>query len=354
MMKRILALILCGVLLLACSHETDGAGEKDSSELPEKKIIWMALNDSGHILNAIAENQGYFEDEGITVRYIHVSTDADAFEGLWGGTIDILSNSGTNLPLQHLSEGLDITIFAGYLLSGCLPIIGRVDAKWNGIDDLIGKTMACEPNMYAVTGPLLDKGYDPVNDIKWYNPEDQMDRIQAVVNGEADYALVGTPFNYEVLRNPNVKIMTYANDILPDYSCCRALALSSWVKENPNTLKALLRAWIRAMEYYQTHHDETVAYTVKMTGQSEEYVRAYLDNPRFNLNTGPMKSSVVRAWDYMDRLGLLSPEAKKIDINEHVNTTLYKEALDECQKLYGEGNPSFYEKLQVQFAENNQ
>ena len=129
--------------------------------------------------------QCYLEDEGIKVEYVHVETDAEVFEGIKNGTIDVASNSGTNLPLQQIADGQDLTIFGGYLLTGCMPIFAKVDTKWDGIEDLAGKTMACEPNMYAVSGPLLDKGYDPLKDVKWYNPEDQNDRIKAVKEGKA-------------------------------------------------------------------------------------------------------------------------------------------------------------------------
>ena len=234
-----------------------------------------------------------------------------------------------------------------------MPIFARVETKWNGIQDLIGKTMACEPNMYAITGPLLDMGYDPLNQVNWYETVDQMDRITAVKNGDADYGLVGTGLNYEVISDPELKIVCYAADILPEYSCCRVEALTSWINENPNTVKALLRAWIRAMDYYYTHHEETVALTVKQTGISEEAVRAYLDNPRFDLNTGPMKTAIERAWKYMFRLGLLDDYAKSINIDDHINTELYKSALDKCLKLYGDDSPAFYEKLQSQYTKNN-
>lgn len=338
-------MILCGC--------TPADNQPEEDETPEKTVIRLALNNSGHILNSIAESQGYLRDEGITVQYVHVNNDAEVFEGIRNGTIDIASNSGTNLPLQQISSGLDMTIFAGYLLTGCMPIFARVETKWNGIQDLIGKTMACEPNMYAITGPLLDMGYDPLNQVNWYETVDQMDRITAVKNGDADYGLVGTGLNYEVISDPELKIVCYAADILPEYSCCRVEALTSWINENPNTVKALLRAWIRAMDYYYTHHEETVALTVKQTGISEEAVRAYLDNPRFDLNTGPMKTAIERAWKYMFRLGLLDDYAKSINIDDHINTELYKSALDKCLQLYGDDNPSFYEKLQSQYARNN-
>ena len=350
-MKKTLILLIVSLMILCGCTPADNQPEED--ETPEKTVIRLALNNSGHILNSIAESQGYLRDEGITVQYVHVNNDAEVFEGIRNGTIDIASNSGTNLPLQQISSGLDMTIFAGYLLTGCMPIFARVETKWNGIQDLIGKTMACEPNMYAITGPLLDMGYDPLNQVNLYETVDQMDRITAVKNGDADYGLVGTGLNYEVISDPELKIVCYAADILPEYSCCRVEALTSWINENPNTVKALLRAWIRAMDYYYTHHEETVALTVKQTGISEEAVRAYLDNPRFDLNTGPMKTAIERAWKYMFRLGLLDDYAKSINIDDHINTELYKSALDKCLQLYGDDNPSFYEKLQSQYARNN-
>lgn len=353
-MKKCLAIIIiCIFLLEGCAFSPGRQNGDEGQDAPETTVIRLALNDSGHIFNSIAFAQGFLAQEGITVEYVHVDTDAEVFEGLKNGTIDIASNSGTNLPLQEISSGLDLTIFAGYLIAGCMPIFSRVETPYSGIGDFIGSTMACEPNVYAITGPLLDMGYDPLREISWYDPEDQRDRIEAVRNGDADFALVGTALNYEVLSDPELKIVTYADDILPNYSCCRVEALTSWVNENPNTVKALLRAWIRAMEYYDTHHDETVVFTVQQTGMPEEVVRAYLDNPRFKLNIDPMKSAVLRAWDYMDRLGLLDNDAKKIDINDHINTYLYKQALDECQERYGSDNPAFYEKLQAQYARNN-
>ena len=340
----------------SAGNVTEPDREEDAVQadaLPEKKVIRLAYPAGAHVFNAIAQQQGYLAEEGIEVEYVPVRTDAEVFRGIKAGTIDVASNSGTNLPLQMISEGMDLTIFGGYLLTGCMPIIAKPDMPWNGIEDLIGKKVAFEPNVYAVTGPLLDKGYDPVHDITWLEFEDQKDRIKAVESGEADYALVGTDLNYEVNQNPNIKVLTYASDILPDFSCCRVEAPTKWVQENPNTVKALLRAWIRAMAYYDTHHDEIVSLMMDVTGRDEAFLRAYLDNPRCDLNVDPMRNSVRRAWQYMDRLGLLSKEAKQINIDDHINTALYEEALDECQKKYGNENLKFYEKLQSQFARNN-
>ena len=192
--RRIKAVLAC-TLLTACSS----AGPEDASvpgSVPETTVVRQALGGNGHIFTSIAQEQGYFADEGITVEFVPLANDTEVFEALRDGRIDIASNSGTNLPLQYISEGLDLTIFGGYMLTGCMPVFGRADAEWNGIEDLVGKTVACEPNLFALTGPLLDLGYDPLNDITWLNTADQEYRIRAVESGEADFGLV-SPVRYQ-------------------------------------------------------------------------------------------------------------------------------------------------------------
>ena len=351
------ALLSAALLLSGCGAQSAEKAAAEADLTPETDVVRLAysveLSSNGHVFNAIAEQQGYLADEGIRVEYVRVENDAEVFEGIADGRIDVASNSGTNLPLQKIADGLDLTVFGGYMLTGCMPVFARVDTEWNGIEDLIGKTVAFEPNLYALTGPLLDLGYDPLNDITWLETDNQVDRIAAVENGEADFGLVGTSLNYDINSNTGIKVCTYASDVLPNYSCCRVEGRTAWVEENPNTVRALLKAWIRAMAYYDSHHDETVAMLADITGQPEEQIRAYIDNPHLDLNIDPMKSSVERAWDYMCRLGLFDEQAQHINIDDHINVSLYKEALDACQKQYGDENPKFYEKMQAQFARYN-
>ena len=213
MKKLMIFLTACLIMLTGCASPNESGGREITPEEPETRIIRLAVYEGGHVFNSIAAEQGYLADEGITVQYVLVNNDAEVFEGIRNGTIDIASNSGTNLPLSQIASGLDLTIFAGYLLTGCMPVFGRADASWNGIQDLIGKTMACEPNLYAISGPLYDLGYDPLHQVNWYETADQHQRIAAVKSGEADFGLVGTALNYEIISDPELKILTFCRRI---------------------------------------------------------------------------------------------------------------------------------------------
>lgn len=366
MKKRLVSVLLCVAMaasMIGCGSSNSESKEKETEkettaqsedEAPETTTIRLAQTPSGQIINAVAEAQGFLADEGITVEYVQCESSADAFTAMSAGKVDVISTAGTYNPLQYIAKGTDITIFGGYMITGCMPIIARKGTKWNGVEDLIGKTVAETPTLYQVTGPLLDMGYDPVNDVKWLNLTNAKDRVEAVRSGEADYAILPTGQMYTVENMDDIEIVSYSSDVLPNYSCCRAEANTEWVEKNPNTVKALLRAWIRAQEYYEDHKEEAISMLAETLGTPDEYVAAYVNNEHLRLSIDPYKKSVEKAWGYIEQLGYFDANATSVNIDDYVNTELYKEALDKCIELYHDDDPDFYDNQLKVFEENDQ
>lgn len=158
-------------------------------------------------------------------------------------------------------------------------------------------------------------------------------------------ALAGSAHIFNATQMDDIDIVSYCSDVTPNYSCCRVEANTKWVNENPNTVKALLRAWLRAQEWYEGHKDESKAIVAKTLETDEDYVAAYMDNEHYRLNLDPFKSSIERAWGYMLKLNLFDEGAEDINIDDHINTELYKAALDECIDKYHDENPDFYDTM---------
>lgn len=341
-----------GLALSGCSSQGESADTKEaeSAASAEPTTIRLGTTNDGHIFNAIATEQGYLEEEGVVVETSVFSSSDDAFQAMFSGKVDVLSNNGTNLPLTHIASGQDLTIYAGYMITGCMPIIAPADTVWNGVEDLLGKTIACSGNEFAVFGPLYDAGHtmDEVTTIVLSN---HADRVEAVKTGKADYAICGTSQNYNISQSPEVDVMCYCSDITPDYSCCRVDSPGAFLEENKEAVTGMLRAWLRAQCWYEENKDETAALVAKQTGSTEEFVRAYMDNEHYRLNLDPYRTSVERAWVWMGDMGLFPEGADKINIDDHINVDLYKAALDECTEKYGKDHPEFYEKMNDIFAE---
>lgn len=345
------------VALAGCSSNSGTESSSTSTTTgttteAEKKTIRLGVTNDGHIYNAIADAQGYLADEGIEVETSIFSTSDDAFQALFSNKIDVISNQGTNLPLTHIAQGQDLTIYAGYMITGCMPIIAPAGTVWNGVEDLVGKTIACSGNEFGVFGPLYDKGYT-MADVTTVVLSNHADRVEAVATGKADYAVCGTSQNYNISQKPEVEVMCYYSDITPNYSCCRVQSRGEWLNDNEEAAEGLLRAWLRAQDWYEANKDAAKEMVVKQTNSSMEFVSAYMDNEHYRLNLDPYKKSVERAWNWMSEMDLFPDGWDKINVDDHINTKIYKAALDANTKKYGSESKEFYDKMNQIFSEND-
>ena len=110
---------------------------------------------------------------------------------------------------------------------------------------------------------------------------------------------------------------------------------------------------IRAQAYYEANKEECVDILAKAINADHDYVAAYMLNDHYKVHADPLAKSVVRAWNILEKTGFLDENAKNIDINDHINTELYKQALDACAAEYGAEDPAFYQAMNEYFAANN-
>ncbi len=374
MKKRFLALMLvCGMTfgLAGCGgaeQESTSKDEKaetaeDAAEgetgKPEQSVVKWNYGTSGNVLVTIANEKGYFEDEGISIEPVEANANADAMTLLATGKVDVVSNAGTSNPLAQIASGVDISVFGGHMIEGCMPVIALPDTQWNGIESFLGEKVAVNPSYFAFTGAVaeLDGVDDPMTAVSWEVYSDYNDALAAVVRGDVKYALMGTGQNLSVQEmqdNGEIKIVSYQSEIMENYSCCRMVAQTNWINENPNTVKAVIRALLRAQSYYEANKEEAVGLHAAAIDATEEYVGAYmLDDEHYFVSVDPLKNGVIRAWGILDSTGFLDENAANNNIEDHINTALYEEALKEAEELYGEEAPEFYENMKAFFEEND-
>ena len=148
------------------------------------------------------------------------------------------------------------------MVEGCMPVVAKAGAQWNGIESFIGKKVAVNPSYFAFTGAVMDLGYDnPLEAVDWEIYSDYNDALAAVIRGDVEYALMGTGQNLavqEMAKNGEIDIVSYQSEIMENYSCCRMESQTQWVNDNPNTVKAIIRALLRAQSYYENNKEEAV------------------------------------------------------------------------------------------------
>ena len=349
-MKKFLSALFIFAVLLSFSSAVM------AKEVPETSTVRWNSGASGNVLLTIAEKKGYFDEVGIKLVEVPATAVMSAMGLLSAGMVDVVSNAGTSNPLQQIAAGVDITIFGGHMMTGAMPIIAKKGVKWNGVKDLVGKKFACNPSYFALTGAVMDAGYEkPLEALEWIVIPSYNDALAAVLKGEVDYALQGTEQNYAIknVNKDTLDIMCYMSDIMPAYSCCRMEAKTEFIKNNPITIKLILKALLRAQSYYETHKEEAVVWHAEKIRAEKEVVEAYMFDEHYRVSADPLLKSIVRAWKILDATGFLSETAKEINILDHVNTEIYETALKEAAEEYGNEAPEFYEKMKKFFEEND-
>ena len=362
MKKRLVSLMLVLVMslgLVACGGTSEDTTEEttETTETTELTQVTWNYGTSGNVLVTIANEKGYFAEEGIEIVPVEATANADAMALLASGKVNVVSNAGTSNPLQQIAQGVDITVFGGHMIEGCMPVIALPDTEWNGIESFVGEKVAVNPSYFAFTGALMEAGVeDPLNEVEWVITSGYDEALVKLQQGEVKYALQGTGQVEAVntlVEQGDVKIVAFHSDIMENYSCCRMVAQTSWVNENPDTVKAVIRALLRAQSYYEANKEEAVTLHAAAIGATESYVGAYmLDDEHYFVSADPLANGVKRAWDILDKTGYLGEDCQ-INIEDHINTALYEEALAEATELYGAEAPEFYEAQAAFFAENN-
>lgn len=348
MKKNLLSLLGCSVALALVVSSTGIAAESAS-----RRIVW-AQGYSGNVLVTIAKEKGYFDEVGVEV--VEIPLDENQLEAVRTGLVDIASNSGTTKPIQMIAAGDDMAIIGGFMLTGCMPVIARSNQKWETPDDFLGSKIADMngKSRYPLYHTLLEGGHDLDKDVIFEDYGSDGEKIQAVLKGEVDYAVIGTSGMYAVLNTDGIKIVTYCSDVTPNYSCCRMVARNSWVKENRETVKLLNEALIRAQCYFESHRNDYVERMAKYLRADTDYVAAYLLNEHYRINPDTVKNIVMDNYNYMVKVGGIEDYNPDIKLEDYVYSDIYKEALLEATEKWGAEDPEFYKEAMNFYKANNE
>lgn len=351
---KLVSLLVVGMLLLTgCSRGSVSKAGTGSQAAPAGKLSvkLAAQATSGQVFQYLAEDKGYLKEEGIDINLVYINNGTDAFSALSSGQVDIISTYGTGGPLIQIANGQEFTIFGGYMIIGATPVFAMPGTKYNSVEDFRGKKIAImrggTPDI-VLKGILYDAGFDLKKDVTFVEMKKNTDVMEAVRSGGADFGSVSTGFELQI-KDAGMNIVMWPDELWPNHSCCRMVAKTSWLKENPEAAQRVLRAYLRAEEIMPSNMDHVVELTVKNLDMSAETAKSFLLSPHIKYETDPYKNSVVKMWEKMQKFGYIVDPT--VNIQDHIDTTNYKAALDYLQAKYP--NSNFYKEKQKAFKEFN-
>ncbi len=229
----------------------------------------------------IAEELGFFKDEGIEIKYIGV---------LKPGTELISVASGDNDVFTGHPPSLAKAVLAGAKLKAVAP--GMVDhpefphvqylvkegSPINSYKDLIGKKVAISGYSECSDGYItwwLRKNNLPTN-VEWVvMPGPQME--QALKQGLVDMTTSHPPFAGQTMRNGGVKRIGISYDIVQ--SPAGGLSIrgfsEKFIKENPQVVKGFVRALYRSRIWINNNQVEAAKIAARLLNMKPEDVSVF-------------------------------------------------------------------------------
>ncbi|MDN5855784.1 MAG: ABC transporter substrate-binding protein [Actinomycetia bacterium] len=264
------AAMLTASLVLANCGGADAEGDDGA--------IRVAHNSNAGVLPVrIADEQGYFEDEGIDVKFTKVENIGTLPPAL-GKSFDIVLTPPTSL-ISAKSQGIDMVAAAGATVDvPDNPTSGVVALKSSGISsfkDLKGKKLGVlteTGTLHTATLFALDKAGVSADDIEIVQVDGpaQADQLNA---GRIDAVETLAPFRAGLLASGDaVDIGDPYLEMAPEIGALLWGASSDWANEHPDEIEGFRKAIAKAITYIGSHEEEALQSLEAYTGLPHDVV----------------------------------------------------------------------------------
>ena len=210
----------------------------------------------------IAEQLGYFKDEGLTVEISDFAGGAKALQALVGGSADVVSGAYEH-TINMQARGQYITAF---VLQGRAPQIvfgvsNKTMPNYKGIADLKGKKIgvtAPGSSTNMVANFVLAKGGLKPTDVSFIGVGTAAGALSALRSGQIDAMSNLDPVNTMLEQKNDIRIIADTRTMKDTTALFGGsmpagtlYASEEFLKKNPNTAQALTNAMVRALRWLQ-------------------------------------------------------------------------------------------------------
>ena len=251
-------LLGCVVLALLIGACTPGAKVQPTPEPVTMKVVVLPYLSYAPFF--IAEDEGYFAEEGIEVEYVKLQTTPQAIPVLEQRQLDVMGASPTFGLLNAIARGAKLRIVAdkGYLASdGCTyaAIVARRDLVESGeLADAVqlrGRRIAFNPTSFG--GYFLYKVLSTAgltfDDIQ---PQDLTPpaQLEALTTGAIDLGNLAEPWVSRALKTGKASVWQPIQQVAPDFQLSMIVYGPSLLDDNPDAGKRFMVAYLKAVRQY--------------------------------------------------------------------------------------------------------
>ena len=326
MKKKILSTLLAltmAVSLCACGSSGGSKNSEGNTKVTLGTTSWPT-----NMFFYLAEEKGYFEKNGVDVKFQDFTSTTESTNAFVGGQLDFCTFASSE-TISPYSQGGDFSIVLETDKSnGCEGLVATSDIK--SVKDLKGKTVATQlysvDHMFLLT--LLDENGMSEDDINIVDMSIQ-ESGSAFVAGQCDAACIWDPYFSQAKAAGGTELFSSADD--PDLITDVLGASKSLCKDHPEAVKGVIKSFFEAVDYWKENPDEANEFMGEKLGVTADEFAAQMDGLLI-----PTEDEVVKAFtkaddysywgytqntvrDFMHKLGVL--ESNDVDCGDMIDAS---------------------------------
>lgn len=242
-------------------------------EKPKLTIAVGGKNLFYYLPLTIAEQLGYFRDEGLNVEIVDFAGGSAALRAVVGGSADVVSGAYEHtINLQSKGQMFTAFVLQGRAPQIVLAVSTRTMPDYKSIADLKGKKIGVtapgsSTNMMA--NYVLAKGGLKPSDVSFIGVGAAKGALSAVQSGQVDAIANLDPVISMLQQQGSIKVVSDTRTMKETESVFGGpmpagclYAPRAFIERNPNTVQALANAMVRALKWLQTAGPSDIVKTV--------------------------------------------------------------------------------------------
>jgi ABC-type nitrate/sulfonate/bicarbonate transport system substrate-binding protein len=221
----------------------------------EKVRIGMPSLSLSFIAPQVAYARGFFREEGIDAEIIRIATNIGIVAVT---TKEIGYTTAVGAGLRSAVRGLPLKVVTYFNGRPLHVLVAKPELK--SLADLRRKVIGFagygDSTEFMLRAILRQSNMDLERDVQAFQVSGSGQRLQALLSGKLDAAIVPPPFNFEAESKGFVRLMAAADVFETSVS---GLALhNDTLKEKPGQVKRMLRALLKAQNFMRGNKVESV------------------------------------------------------------------------------------------------
>lgn len=237
------------------NNSVKGGAEQAAAKPEQKDVkVGLPLQASTFLPIYLADSKGYFKDEGLNVSVYEFKGDAGVVQALAGKSVDINVASLTGLVNSIKSNQPFIAFWGGF---------NHADFDWYSPKlKTITKGTKFGVSTYGSLTDFLTRyavrkaGLDPEKDVKILQVGGSANALAAMESGQIDASTLATPFKFMADDKGMHLLLSEKKDLSPTWPQHVIYAQKDFVKKNPETIRAFLRAVVKGMDYIEKNPED--------------------------------------------------------------------------------------------------